>query len=58
MYRKQFGGLRLQPLEDRVTPSTFTVLNSADNGPGSLRQAVLDLNQAKPLVHFGGWHVS
>ena len=31
-------------LEDRTTPSTFTVLNSADSGLGSLRQAILDSN--------------
>jgi hypothetical protein len=32
------------PLEDRTLPSTFTVLNLNDSGPGSLRQAVLDAN--------------
>ena len=31
-------------LEDRTVPSTFTVLNLADSGEGSLRQAVLDAN--------------
>src|SRR5262249_22285258 len=31
-------------LEDRVVPSTFTVVNLNDGGPGSLRQAVLDAN--------------
>jgi hypothetical protein len=31
-------------LEDRVIPSTFTVLNLADSGAGSLRQAVLAAN--------------
>src|SRR5215813_142394 len=35
---------RLEPLEDRTVPSTFTVLNLADGGEGSLRQAVLDAN--------------
>src|SRR5262245_44177026 len=35
---------RLEPLEDRTVPSTFMVLNLADNGDGSLRQAVLDAN--------------
>lgn len=40
--------LRLQflPLEDRVTPATFTVLNDLDSGAGSLRQAVADANLA------------
>jgi hypothetical protein len=31
-------------LEDRALPSVFTVLNLADSGLGSLRQAVLDAN--------------
>ena len=31
----------LEALEDRTLPSTFTVLNLADSGPGSLRQAIL-----------------
>jgi hypothetical protein len=31
-------------LEDRTVPSNFTVLNLADSGGGSLRQAVLDAN--------------
>ena len=35
---------RLEPLEDRTVPSTFAVLNLADGGDGSLRQAVLDAN--------------
>ena len=33
-------------LEDRVTPTTYTVLNTFDSGGGSLRQAVLDSNTA------------
>ena len=35
---------RLEALEDRYAPATFTVLNSDDAGAGSLRQAVLDAN--------------
>jgi predicted outer membrane repeat protein len=35
---------RLEFLEDRKLPSTFTVVNTGDSGPGSLRQAVLDAN--------------
>lgn len=35
---------RLEPLEDRSVPATFTVLNLGDSGDGSLRQAVLDAN--------------
>ena len=34
----------LEALEDRCLPSTFTVLNTADGGAGSLRQAILDAN--------------
>src|SRR5262245_23573787 len=36
--------LSVERLEDRTVPSTFTVGNLADSGPGSLRQAVLDAN--------------
>src|SRR5262245_11997985 len=39
---------RLETLEDRTVPSTFLVENLADQGPGSLRQAVLDAN-----IQFG-----
>ncbi|HEV3257264.1 MAG TPA: hypothetical protein VG013_10320, partial [Gemmataceae bacterium] len=35
---------RLEPLEDRSLPNTFTVTNLNDNGPGSLRSAVLAAN--------------
>src|SRR5262249_49799551 len=35
---------RLELLEGRALPSTFTVLNLADSGEGSLRQAILDAN--------------
>jgi hypothetical protein len=47
---------RLEALEDRALLSTFTVVNLADSGPGSLRQAVLDAN-ATPgadLIRFAG----
>jgi hypothetical protein len=33
-------------LENRTVLSSFTVMNDLDSGPGSLRQAVLDANQA------------
>ncbi|MBX7106090.1 MAG: right-handed parallel beta-helix repeat-containing protein, partial [Gemmataceae bacterium] len=36
--------LTLDRLEDRCTPAVFTVLNTSDAGPGSLRQAILDAN--------------
>ena len=35
---------QLEALENRTVPSTFTVLNLADNGTGSLRQAILNAN--------------
>jgi hypothetical protein len=38
--------LRLEALEDRLALSTFLVTSTADAGPGSLRQAVLDANAA------------
>src|SRR5262249_46757700 len=36
--------LQLEALEDRTLPSTFTVLNLDDSGPGSLRAAILAVN--------------
>src|SRR6516225_1277340 len=43
-------GMRIHPglegMEDRTLLSTFTVNNTADSGPGSLRQAILDSNVA------------
>lgn len=47
---------RLEPLEDRSVPATFTVLNLADAGAGSLRQAVLDANAlpGADTVRFAG----
>lgn len=46
----------LEVLEDRTLPSTFTVLNLADSGAGSLRQAVLDANDnpGADLIEFAG----
>src|SRR5579859_1629028 len=35
----------LMLLEDRTLPSTFTVLNLADHGSGSLRDAIVAANQ-------------
>src|SRR6476659_7017666 len=36
--------LMVRALESRITPADFTVLNAANAGAGSLRQAVLDAN--------------
>jgi hypothetical protein len=36
--------LSIERLEDRTVPSTFTVLNLADSGAGSLRTAIADAN--------------
>src|SRR5262245_34256178 len=36
------GRLAFEKLEDRWVPTTFTVLNTGDSGPGSLRQAIAD----------------
>lgn len=35
---------RVESLEDRLAPATFTVLNTNDSGADSLRQAILDAN--------------
>jgi hypothetical protein len=35
---------RLEVLEGRLAPATFSVSTAADSGPGSLRQAILDSN--------------
>jgi hypothetical protein len=42
---------RLEWMEDRTLLSTFAVVNTADNGPGSLRQAILDSNAATGQVN-------
>src|SRR5215468_5234075 len=48
--------LRLETLEDRVQPSTFTVLNLADSGPGSLRAAITaaNLTPGANVIQFAG----
>src|SRR5687768_193060 len=35
---------RVERLDDRLAPAVFTVLNTNDSGPDSLRQAILDTN--------------
>ncbi len=38
------AALRLEALENRLLPSTFTVTTTADSGPGSLRDAIAQVN--------------
>jgi hypothetical protein len=44
--RRRRTGVRLtvESLGERVVPATFLVTTAADDGPGSLRQAILDAN--------------
>jgi hypothetical protein len=42
--RARWARLGVEMLEDRTAPATFTVVNTADAGTGSLRQAILDAN--------------
>jgi hypothetical protein len=42
--RKKWGKLFVERLEDRMLPSTFTVITADDSGPGSLRAAVVAAN--------------
>src|SRR5262245_57889571 len=53
-WRALAAQLSVERLEDRTVPSTFTVGNLADSGPGSLRQAVLDANDnpGADLIRF------
>lgn len=45
----------IEPLEQRFVPATFLVTTSADSGPGSLRQAILDANHsASNLIRIEG----
>src|SRR5512135_1983438 len=45
---------RMEMFEDRVVPSTFTVTNTLDSGPGSLRAAVQqsNLNVGADTINF------
>src|SRR5262249_46297729 len=42
--RAPFTRLRVEQLEGRIVPSTFTVRNLADSGPDSLRAAITAAN--------------
>lgn len=43
---------RLEMLEDRLVPSTFTVTNNQDSGAGSLRDAINNLAQNGDTINF------
>lgn len=45
---------RVEGLEERSVPAAFTVTSTADSGPGSLRQAILDANATANDVDGGG----
>src|SRR5438874_2107015 len=49
--------LRLQALEGRIAPATFTVSNNNNSGSGSLRQAVLNANSASgsDMIDFSSY---
>ena len=47
---------RLEALEDRVTPSTLTVLNNADSGSGSLRAAIAAAHSGDTIVFAHSVH--
>jgi titin len=42
--RRPTRRLALEPLEDRSLPSSYSVLNTADSGPNSLREAITQAN--------------
>ena len=44
--------LRVEALEDRLTPSTFVVQTTADTGPGSLRDAITQANTNTDPFHI------
>src|SRR4051794_36040789 len=49
--RSRSPGLEL--LESRRLLASFTVTNTADNGPGSLRQAIVDSNSSPGFDQIG-----
>jgi hypothetical protein len=48
--QRRFSVPRLEVLEDRALPSTLTVLNTADSGPGSLRAAIDGAHDGDTIV--------
>ena len=49
-------GSLLDPFHD-LQAATFTVTNTADSGPGSLRQAILDANASAAVPHSIGFSI-
>lgn len=46
--------LRMEVLEDRTVPSTFSVINTSDSDLGSLRQAIIDSNAHGNFLNSDG----
>jgi hypothetical protein len=49
-------GLRVEALEDRWLPSTLTVLNNLDHGPGSLRAKIAAANPGDQIIFAKSVH--
>src|SRR5208337_642741 len=44
--RRRLFPLQFEAMENRLLLTTFVVTNTADSGPGTLRQAILDVDAA------------
>src|SRR5688572_26230801 len=53
-HRRPSGARPVEPLEPRTLLATFVVATTADAGPGSLRQAIIDANASSGAdeIHF------
>lgn len=50
--RRRFYRPRLEVMEDRLAPATFTVTTTAPTGPGSLTAAIVDANHSTGADHI------